>query len=430
MGPTGSSVFKLIPTRFSLESISSALSNHPKQDFEIRLWDGTVWGCTDNPKFTLVIKDPIALRHMLLSPSELTLGEAYIFDELDIEGDIEAAIELGDYLISSGRVPASSSLLTKLLTFPSDDHKSEATGAQLDSSLHSRERDQQAIRYHYDLPPEFYALWLDERRVYSCACFEQEDIDLDTAQQNKLDYICRKLRLSTGERLLDVGCGWGALLIHAAKYYGIEAVGITLSARQAAVARERIHKSGLNERCRVELCDYRDLEVDRQFDKIVSVGMFEHVGEKNLREYFARVYTLLRPGGAFLNSGISASATYVRPGPSFIDRYVFPDGDLVPLHRSLSAAENCGFEVRDVESLREHYALTLRHWVRRLQDHAEQAQKIAGQETYRIWRLYLAATAHSFQIGRTNLYHLLLAKPLDGNACMPLTRTDWYCCRP
>lgn len=427
MGLTASSVFKLIPTRLSLESIASALSNYPKQDFQIRLWDGRIWGCTENPRFTLVIKDPIALRHMLLSPNELTLGESYVFDELDVEGDIEAAIEVGDYLISNDRTPASNPLLAKLLTFPGGNHKPEASGAQLEGSLHSRERDRQAIRYHYDLPSEFYALWLDERRMYSCAYFEREDVDLDTAQQKKLDYICRKLRLSPGERLLDVGCGWGGFLIHAAKFYGVEAVGITLSARQAEVARERIRNSGLNGRCRIELCDYRDLEVDRPFDKVVSVGMFEHVGEKNLREYFARIYKLLRPGGAFFNSGISASATYLRPGPSFIDRYVFPDGDLVPIYRTLSVAENCGFEVRDVESLREHYALTLRHWVKRLQDHAEEAQRIAGQETYRIWRLYMAATAHSFQVGRTNLYHVLCAKPLDGNACMPLTRSDWYC---
>jgi len=203
-------------------------------------------------------------------------------------------------------------------------------------------------------------------------------------------------------------------------------VGITLSVRQAEVARERIRKFGLNGRCRVELCDYRDLEVDHQFDKVASVGMFEHVGEKNLREYFARVYQLVRPGGAFFNSGISASANYVRRGPSFIDRYVFPDGDLVPIHTSLAAAEVCGFEVRDVESLREHYALTLRQWVRRLEEHAEEAKKIAGRQAYRIWRLYMAASAHSFQVGRTNLYHMLLAKPLNGNAGMPLTRMDWY----
>jgi len=426
MGLTASSIFKLIPTRFSIESISSVLVNYPKQDFQIRLWDGTGWGCAENPKFSIIIKDPIALRHMLLAPSELTLGESYVFDELDIRGDIEAAIELGDYLISRDRVPASTPLLTKLLTFPVGNRKSEVPGAQLDGSLHSRKRDRLAIRYHYDLPTEFYALWLDERHVYSCAYFEREDVDLDTAQEKKLDYICRKLRLSPGERLLDVGCGWGALLIHAAKYYGVEAVGITLSVRQAEVARERIRKAGLNGRCRVEICDYRDLEVDRPFDKVASVGMFEHVGEKTLREYFVRVDKLLRPGGAFFNSGISVSATYVRRGPSFIDRYVFPDGDLVPIHTTLAVAEACGFEVRDVESLREHYALTLRHWVQRLQDRAEEAQRIAGRETYRIWRLYMAASAHSFQTGRTNLYHVLLAKPVDGSTCIPLTRTDWY----
>ncbi len=427
MGLTAGSVFKLVPTRFSIESISSLLSSYPKQDFQIRLWDGTVWGCTENPRFAIIIKDPIVLRHMLLSPSELSLGESYVFDELDIEGDVVSAIELGDYLISSDKVPSSSPLLAKLLTFPAGNRKPQRSEPQLAGSLHSRERDRHAIRYHYDLPTEFYALWLDERRMYSCAYFQGEDIDLDTAQRRQLDYVCRKLRLSPGERLLDVGCGWGGLLIHAAKHYAVEAVGITLSARQAEVARERIRNSGLNGRCRVEICDYRDLEVDRQFDRVVSVGMFEHVGEKNLHEYFARVYQLLRPGGAFFNSGISASSAYVRRGPSFIDRHVFPDGDLFPINASLALAEACGFEVRDVENLREHYALTLRHWVRRLQDHAEEAQRIAGQEPYRIWRLYMAASAHSFEIGRMNLYHVLLAKPQNGNACVPLTRADWYC---
>lgn len=426
MGLTASSVLKLVPTRFSIESISSLLSNYPEHNFQIKLWDGTAWGCAEKPRFTIVIKDPIALRAILLAPSELTLGESYVFEELDIEGDIEAAIAVGDYLISGDRIPTTAPLLAKLLAFPAENRRTENPGAQLAGSPHSHKRDRQAIRYHYDLPAEFYALWLDQYRLYSCAYFEREGVDLDTAQRHKLDYICHKLRLSQGERLLDLGCGFGGLLIHAAKYYGVEAVGITLSVRQAEVARERIRKFGLNGRCRVELCDYRDLEVDHQFDKVASVGMFEHVGEKNLREYFARVYQLVRPGGAFFNSGISASANYVRRGPSFIDRYVFPDGDLVPIHTSLAAAEVCGFEVRDVESLREHYALTLREWVRRLEEHAEEAKKIAGRQAYRIWRLYMAASAHSFQVGRTNLYHVLLAKPLNGNAGMPLTRMDWY----
>jgi cyclopropane-fatty-acyl-phospholipid synthase len=241
----------------------------------------------------------------------------------------------------------------------------------------------------------------------------------------KLDYICRKLRLRPGERLLDIGCGWGGLIVHAAAHYDVEAVGITLSVPQAEVARERLRESGLNPRCRVEVCDYRDLEPGQPYDKIVSVGMFEHVGEELLPEYFRRAFGLLRPGGVFLNHGIACSAIYRRQGPSFTDRYVFPDGDLVPINTSLRAAELSGFEVRDVEGLREHYALTLHHWVRRLEAHAEEARRITNDATYRIWRLYMAGSAHGFRIGRLNLYQTLFARPLRGQSGLPLTREDW-----
>jgi cyclopropane-fatty-acyl-phospholipid synthase len=262
--------------------------------------------------------------------------------------------------------------------------------------------------------------------VYSCAYFAKPEEDLDTAQVRKLDYICRKLRLRPGERLLDIGCGWGGLIMHAAAQYGVEAVGITLSVPQAELARKRLHESELNNRCRVEVCDYRDLETNQQYDKIVSVGMFEHVGEELLPEYFRRACRLLRPGGVFLNHGIAYSANYRRRGPSFTDRYVFPDGELLPISTSLRAAELSGFEVRDVESLREHYALTLHHWVRRLEARAEEARCITNDATYRIWRLYMAGAAHGFRTGRLNLYQTLLARPRHGDSGLPLTREDWY----
>ena len=368
---------------------------------------------------------------MFSSPSELTLGEAYIFDDFDIEGDIEAAFDLADYLLDQGgRHSVIQSLhlasLVQKLPVGRQTHRARQA-ATLRGPVHSKDRDSQAISYHYDLPPEFFALWLDRRMVYSCAYFATgNDADLNTAQSNKLDYICKKLRLRRGDRLLDIGCGWGGLVIHAAAQYGAHALGVTLSTRQAQVAQQRIRDAGVEDRCRVEVCDYRDLESGHQYDKVVSVGMFEHVGKALLPEYFGRAWQLLRPGGAFLNHGI-AVPSHDRPnGSSFIDSYVFPDGELVPLNTSLGAAERAGFEVRDVESLREHYALTLRQWVHRLEAHAEDARRITNDTTYRIWRLYMAASAHRFRSGRLNLYQMLLAKPLHGESGMPLTRADWY----
>jgi cyclopropane-fatty-acyl-phospholipid synthase len=429
MGLISDSITRHVPVRATLESLAQVFADCPKPDFRVRLWDGTSWSGSETPRFTLVVKHPNALRQMFDSPNELTLGECYIHDELDVEGDIEAAIEMADYLLAHDRhsLPASlwlASIVGKIPLRHAECDRQKVDGNS--DTVHSRERDRQAIRYHYDLPPEFFALWLDRYKVYSCAYFQTRESDLDTAQFHKLDYLCRKLRLRPGERLLDIGCGWGGMLTHAASHYGVEALGITLSVRQAEVARQCIQELGLNDRCRVEVCDYRDFELEQQFDKISSIGMFEHVGEAHLPEYFSRVWRLLRTGGIFVNTGVSTSATYQRRGPSFIDRYVFPDGELVPISTALRAAEMCDFEVRDVESLREHYALTLRHWVRRLEAHAEEAERLTSQMTYRIWRLYMAASAHAFSTGRVNLYHALFIKPLRGASGMPLIRADWY----
>ena len=263
--------------------------------------------------------------------------------------------------------------------------------------------------------------------VYSCAYFATPDDDLDTAQERKLEYICRKLRLRPGERLLDIGCGWGGLVIYAAQRYEVEAYGITLSQPQAELAQQRIQEAGLTEHCRVEVRDYRDINEANSFDKIVSVGMFEHVGEKLLPTYFRQAWHLLRPGGVFLNHGIASDTTLqAQQGTSFVSTYVFPDGELVPVSSTLRAAEVSGFEVRDVESLREHYTLTLRHWLRRLESNADEARRLTSDITYRIWRLYIAGSAYSFQIGRNNIYQALLTKPDEGESCLPLTRGDWY----
>jgi len=288
-------------------------------------------------------------------------------------------------------------------------------------------RDRQAVAYHYDMSNAFYSLWLDERMVYSCAYFTDPGDNLDTAQERKLDYLCRKLRLRRGERVLDIGCGWGGLVIHAAKNYGVEAHGITLSGPQAELANERIRQAGLSDRCRVDVRDYREIQAPESYDKLISVGMFEHVGESRLLEYFQGAFRLLRPGGVFLNHGIACNSGFPPvSGPSFSDHYIFPDGELLPIGTTLRTAEASGFEVRDLESLREHYVLTLRHWVQRLEARREEACSVTDEKTYRLWRLYLAGAAHKFLVGQNSVYQVLLSKTVDGKSGLPLTRGDWY----
>jgi len=277
------------------------------------------------------------------------------------------------------------------------------------------------------VPTTFYALWLDPQLVYSCAYFRSADEGLAEAQANKLDYICRKLRLRPGERLLDIGCGWGGLLIHAASRYGVEGLGVTLSGPQAAEARDRIRAAGLETRCRVEVADYRELAGDAAYDKLVSVGMVEHVGRAELGTYFRQAFRLLRAKGVFLNHGISDASLRRWPRPcSFVQRYVFPDGELPPVPSVLEAARQNGFEVRDVESLREHYALTLRHWVRRLEAHRDLVRQVVDEATYRVWRLYMAGSAQAFDSGAISVYQSLLIKNRGGTSSLPLTREDWY----
>lgn len=415
----------------ALSFLQSIFADYSPRDFSIRLWDGTSWDPEPgNPaRFTLVLQHPGTLRKMFIPPNELTLGEAYIYDDFDVEGDMEAVFSLADYF--DGLTENKARLLTYLwqvIRMPSDGRRRTGRqAAQLNGKRHSIDRDKLAVTYHYNVPNDFYKLWLDKRMVYSCAYFKSLDDDLDTAQHNKLDYICRKLRLQTGERLLDIGCGWGGLIIHAAQYYGVNAVGITLSQQQADLANVRIKEASLGVRCRAEVLDYRELGEAEAYDKLVSVGMFEHVGEALLREYFERAWSILKPGGLFLNHGIARRLPDpIRRGPSFSDRYVFPDGELVAISQSLNAAESIGFEVRDVESLREHYMHTLRHWVRRLEEHHTKALGVVDEVTYRVWRLFMSGSANGFKTGRLNVYQALLAKPSHGNASLPLTRADLY----
>ena len=400
-------------------------------DFSVRFWDNSVWrppAATSDLRCTLVINHPGALR-VLLSGDNLRLGEAYIYDAIDVEGDIEGVFTLADALMGHKwhltQKVRFARLASHLPVF--DISHQRLHNAHLAGKVHSFDRDRRAIHHHYDISNEFYRLWLDDRMVYSCAYFQSAEDDLGTAQLQKLDYICRKLRLQPGERFLDVGCGWGALIIHAALNYGVNATGITLSREQAQMANERIRKSGLNERCRVEIRDYRELDSWERFDKIASVGMFEHVGEELLPEYFERTFRLLRPGGVFLNHGIARAQCAPKPKrPTFISTYVFPDGDLVPISTTMRFAEAAGFELRDLESLREHYSITLHNWLQRLQRNADAIRRMTDEVTYRIFRLYLSGSAHWFATARNNVHQALLAKPDRGRSGLPLTRADWY----
>jgi len=418
----------------------------PSRGFGVRYWDGTSEIALAEPPFTLSIRRPGALRRMLLPPSELSIVEAYLFGDIDIEGDIEAAATLGD--VAAGRLSsagAAARLARHVFALDSDAPPVEMHDAHVARRLfrfgriHSRNRDERAVRFHYDVGNDFYALWLDRQMVYSCAYFQRGDESLDAAQTAKLDYVCRKLRLVPGEHLLDIGCGWGALVVHAARHYGVRATGITLSEHQASLARERVAAAQLTSSVAIEVRDYRTLARDESFDKISSVGMVEHVGIERLGEYFDVARGALKPGGLFLNHGIVSVEDAQSRGildpvwrrlwkrDQFIRRYVFPDGDLVTASTVLAAAEGHGFEVRDVESLREHYLATLRYWVHRLEAHEAEARAATDDVTYRVWRLYMSAAAHGFRIGRISVIQSLLAKPdARGRVSIPRTRADLY----
>jgi cyclopropane-fatty-acyl-phospholipid synthase len=426
-----------------------------QRTFAVRLWDDSVDAPPGPlPPFTLVVRRPSALRRALLPPSELALAEAYLRDDLDAEGDITEAGRLTDVAAVRLRSPAALFRLARALLAlpPGDDAPFASDGATHDGDAsaprrvrlgiarrHSRRRDATAVRHHYDVGNDFYALWLDARRIYSCAYFVTGTEDIDAAQEAKLEHICRKLRLRAGERLLDVGCGWGGLLEYASTRHGVSGVGITLSQPQAEAARERLAAAGVSDRVRIEVRDYRDLPAEWRFDKVVSVGMREHVGAPRLAGYFAAVERVLEPGGLFLDHGLvrggheprqtmmSRLASWLWQRGEFIERYVFPDGELVPLGELIADAEPAGLEARDVENLREHYERTLQCWVQRLERVHDAAVALVGEHTYRVWRLYMAATRLGFRSGRLTLIQTLYAKPHpDGRVEIPATRADLY----
>jgi cyclopropane-fatty-acyl-phospholipid synthase len=407
----------------------------------MRLWNGDglrLGRCAPDdgqPPFTLIIRNPGAISAMVLGFDRLRFAEAYFRGNVDIEGDFFRALGLKDHLDSIRLTWRDRlALLLPALRLQSlkrawpGDVRGLAPAQGLAVNAHSRTENRAAIGFHYDVSNAFYALWLDPEMVYSCAYFETPDTDLAEAQQAKLDHICRKLLLQPGERLLDIGCGWGALLIHAATHYGVSAHGITLSRQQLVLARERIAQAGLGSLVTVELRDYRDLEGEDVYDKVASVGMFEHVGLKNLPLYFATVRRVLKPQGLFLNHGIThdVEGWGHTLSTEFINRYIFPDGQLDTVSNILRAMERGGFEVADVESLRSHYAMTLRRWVARLEQHHEQALQHVDEATYRCWRLYMAACALEFESGEIGVYQLLATKRTTGLTALPLTRRHLY----
>jgi cyclopropane-fatty-acyl-phospholipid synthase len=390
------------------------------------------------PSFALCVRDAAAVRKLLLGSDPLRFAEAYFRGDIDVDGDLFEALALKDHL-ESLRLPLAdrAALLLRLaLTAasslrPAPDTVRQSLHAE-EVRAHSKHENRQAIAFHYDLSNEFYGLWLGEGMVYSCAYFQTAEATLEQAQFAKLDHICRKLQLQPGEQMLDIGCGWGALVMHAAKHYGVQAHGITLSERQFSLATERVKAAGLQDRITIELRDYRDLEGSERFDKISSVGMFEHVGLKNLPLYFDTVQRLLKPHGRLLNHGITHEDEGWGAALSsrFINRYVFPDGELDTISNIQRVMERSKFEIVDVESLRPHYAKTLRHWVQRLEERHDQALAFVNESTYRIWRLYMAACAMEFETGELGIYQILATRRGKGGAQLPLTRDYMYAPRP
>ncbi len=401
----------------------------------LRLWNGShyVFGETV-PKFTLVVRDPVVLRKLILKRNPITLVDAYFRGLVDFEGDLYAGLRLKPYLQKlSLPIRSRVALVLDALRLPAQT-RSEAIASSVpildenEAQKHSRLSDRAAISFHYDVSNAFYKLWLCDEMVYSCAYFETPNDSLLQAQRNKLDHICRKLRLKPSEKFLDIGCGWGAMVCWAAQHYGVTAHGITLSQRQFDYATERVKKLGLQDLVTLELRDYRDLEGEAVYDKISSIGMFEHVGLANLAVYNATVLRLLRPGGLFLNHGITHDEEGWHPTleAEFINRYVFPGGELDTISNILRGMEQANFEIHDVENLRMHYAMTLREWVKRLEANHDAALNYVSEDAYRVWRFYMAACAMEFEAEGTGIYQVLASKRGSHNLPVPLTRDDLY----
>lgn len=416
--------------------------------FAVRLWNGLVEAPDRRePDFTLVLKHPGALRRMFIPATELNLAESYMRDDFDVEGSLERATLLADDVAAVlGSKAKLARMLWKVLSLP-------RTSAALGDTRrfrrferlphyvlrHSKARDAEAISFMYDTSNEFYALWLGTRMVYTCGYFRQATDTLDEAQTNKLELVCRKLRLKPGERLLDLGCGWGALMEYAAERHGVTAHGVSLSAEQVEYANARFARAGLADRCRAEVRDYRTLVSEPPYDKISAVGIIEHIGIRKFPVFFSLVNRLLVPGGLFLNHG----STYVHEQPAapgeigsgkptrqhnaFIQKYIFPDAEAPVISEIVQETERAGLEVRDVENLREHYPLTLRHWLANLEARRDDAVRLIGEEGYRAFRLYLAAFPPRYDHRHMHLVQVLSSKPEPtGRTRLPMTRDHVY----
>ncbi|MES4888270.1 cyclopropane-fatty-acyl-phospholipid synthase family protein [Streptomyces sp. NPDC096012] len=406
----------------------------------VRAWDGSLDGPPDAP--ALVIRNRRALRRMLFKPGELGLARAWVAGDLDIEGDLYTALEMMAGLVwergedartlmqavRDPEVRAAARELLKLAGPPVPPAPPREEIRRSRRRLHTRRTDKRAISHHYDVGNDFYEIVLGPSMVYSCAYWEDGGT-LETAQRDKLELVCAKLGLTAGMRLLDVGCGWGSMAIHAAREHGVHVVGVTLSQEQAAYARKRVADEGLTDRVEIRVQDYRDV-VDGPFDAISSIGMAEHVGAERYLEYARQLYALLAPGGRLLNHQIARrpqrdeSAYEVDP---FIDAYVFPDGELAPLGTTVTQLERAGFEVRDVESLREHYARTLRRWVLNLEAGRHRAVRLAGPGRTRVWQLYMAACALAFERNRIGVNQVLAIRtPESGGSGLPPRPRVWH----
>jgi cyclopropane-fatty-acyl-phospholipid synthase len=406
----------------------------------LRAWDGSEAGPPEAP--VLEFRSRRALRRILWSPGQLGLSRAYVAGDIDAPGDIfdafNALSSVGKFAEPGPFRPLTPRELATLLSTavrlgavgPNPAPPPEEAKVTRKGPLHTRRRDAAAISHHYDVGNDFYALVLGESMVYSCAVWGEGSYvgnglpgGLDGAQKAKLDLVCRKLGLKPGMRVLDVGCGWGSFALHAAEHYGVTMVGVTLSAEQAVLARKRAADAGLTEKIDIRVQDYRDI-TDGPFDAISSIGMSEHVGREQTPHYVDVLHGLLRPGGRLLNHAISWNAGRTKPDPdSFIPRYVFPDGEMLSLGEMVTALETGGFEVLDVEALRQHYALTLRAWVRRLEMNWEEAARLTSLGRARVWRLYMASSAVGFETGLTGVNQVLVQRA--GGDQPPLRRTDW-----
>ena len=380
--------------------------------FNVRLWNGRALAPSAPSPVTLTVRSPQALMN-LVNPSLGKLAKSYVEGEIDLEGNFRDVLRVGESLVAR-------------------EHSIyDARHHAWKWWRHSRAADRRSIQHHYDVGNDFYALWLDRNWVYSCAYFKQPEDSLDLAQEQKLDHICRKLMLKPGDRFLDIGCGWGGLVLWAVSRYGVTALGVTLSRGQYEHARARIQELGLADRCEVRLQDYRDVSDSERFDKIASVGMFEHVGKRNLGTYFDKIQRLLRPGGLVLNQGITTNSlqdAQLGGGVGdFVDEYVFPGGELIHVTAVIEEMSRQGLEVWDAECLRPHYAQTLWHWVDRLEAQRDVARAIVGEKRLRTWLIYMAGSAHAFTRGWISVYQLLGIKMQpDGTAAYPATRAHVY----